>query len=198
MLEKDKFSQQNIDYVLQLRAKEKQGAHHNIGPVAEYKTSSGIYMSLMLEKIFGGMKQQFNKSGAEGGIDEESAGNSEVAKAWLDDFMSSRVQQKLQNITMILRGIKRSMDDPTDEQILDEFRKTVCGAWIGRIFDPLAIDQKSSLASVSFSMGLNKIMADENAKLTIKIKEILRSLRDEDKSAAMEKPEQQLLKKAVV
>ncbi len=66
MLENDDFSQQDIDYVFHLRAKEKQGAYHNIGPDAEYKTSSGIYMSLMLDKIFGGMKYQLKKGSPTG------------------------------------------------------------------------------------------------------------------------------------
>ena len=194
LLEKDEFSQQDVDYVFQLRSKEKQGAHPNNGPVAEYKTASGIYLSLMLEKIFSGMKQQWNKNGAEGGIDEESVGNPDVVKVWLDDFLTPRAHQKIRNIAMILRGIKRSMDDPTDEQILEEFKKTISGAWIDRNFDPKSLELKTAMAPVVLPMGFDDLLADGSSGFGKIIKDILKILRDEDKAAAIEKPEAGLLR----
>lgn len=40
-----------------------------------FTSSSGIYMSLIMEKIFGGMAGRFKKNKAEGGIDEEEIRN---------------------------------------------------------------------------------------------------------------------------
>ena len=96
--------------------------------------------------------------------------------------MSSRVRQKLQNVTRILCGIKRSMDDPTDEKILEEFTSIFRGAWGHRIFDTHSKDQKAAMASVVLPSALESLFADKSAGLTI-INNILKTLRDEDKAA---------------
>ena len=57
MVEKDTFSQQDVDYAFRLQAKERQDDAQSEAFV-EGKTSSSIYQSLFFEKVFGGMRER--------------------------------------------------------------------------------------------------------------------------------------------
>ena len=80
MLEKDSYKQQDIDYAFQLREKERSGGVIS-GMFSNSNSSSGIYLSLILEKIFGGMTKRFMKEETEeGGISRGDVSNQKKMK----------------------------------------------------------------------------------------------------------------------
>ena len=86
MTEKDAYSQQDIDYAFRLHDKETKGLQTasefsrgekdiNEGVRDNYKSASGLYITIFMEKFFKDLKDQWMKNEDEGGISEADAKN---------------------------------------------------------------------------------------------------------------------------
>lgn len=133
MLDKQNYQQQDIDYAFALGVKEKKNAAR--GPMlANHRSSADTYKSIFLEKIFGGMRKKLMKNSAEGGIDEEQAGDEENIAAWLDEDMTRSVSSKMNEMKMILKALKNSIDAPDREKMYTEVNDLFLGDWFARLF----------------------------------------------------------------
>ncbi len=130
LLEKNSFKQQDIDYAFSLKQKEKEGASGEM--MRKGLTSARIYQNLMLEKIFGNMYQRFTTALENGDI--SNVRDYKSISAWLDKDMSECMTRKKDGMKMILRGLRRSLKDPNEEKMLNEFKSTVEFAWFRKIF----------------------------------------------------------------
>ncbi len=129
MLEKGKFSQQDVDYIFSLEKKERD---ENIttdmfqdNPVENDRTmsymsnpsasASGTYEILMMKTIFGDMKQRYSS--------QFSGKKIKLNKflEWVSKDSVNYIPQKKEETKTILRGIKRSEDDPSSDQVKDRF-----------------------------------------------------------------------------
>ena len=147
-----------------------------------YKSSSGVYMSLILEKIFGGMKRDYLKNGAEGGLDDADAGRIPLVKEWLDNKMAENITQKMRGMAMIIRGIKHNMKKPDEETLKKEVQAIIQNAWLNRMFpSEVTDDQKMAKASYAIPSAFILMMNDNSAKFTRRLKEIIKFVLDEDK-----------------
>ena len=105
MLEKDSYSQQDIDYAFRMHDKETNGiqtsdevrSHRddvNKDIRDKYKSASGIYITIFMEKFFKDMKDQWMKGKDEGGLTEDAAKEPEMAGVWLDDYLAKRINRR--------------------------------------------------------------------------------------------------------
>ena len=90
----------------------------------DYLSASGIYLSLIMEKIFKDLREQWMKGTDEGGLSDDQAKDTMIRGLWLDDFISNRIKQKQQEFLMIVRGLYRSMKaakkDKSDNKVSDD------------------------------------------------------------------------------
>ena len=175
MVEKEEYSQQDIDYAFQLNYREKYGnqkkpAGKNNNVLNEdfrdnYRSASGIYITLFLDKIFHGIKQEWMKDENQGGLSLEDAKKDVNVQSWLDRFFMDRVKSKKKELQMIIRGLYRAMKagetgkikyDDLRERIADMLFKTL----ISRNFKSENTDDKETYAKAfmgnyTYTLGTN-------------------------------------------
>lgn len=128
MLEKDSYSQQDIDYAFDLQKKEKDGAK-SPDMNENHLFASNIYQSLFFEKVFGGLKDRFLQASQKN--DQKSG--SELRR-WLDTDMANCVKQKRDEMTKIVRAVIKEIKYPNEENVLSELWFLINSRWINRLF----------------------------------------------------------------
>ena len=80
------------------------------------------------------MREKLKNNSAEGGIDEAQAGNAENIAAWLDEDMSRAVSSKMNEMRMILKALKKSINPPDREEMYEEVIYLLQNDWFDRCF----------------------------------------------------------------
>lgn len=128
MLEKGSYSQQDVDYAFDLSKKEQEGDAN--GAILNNSTS-GIYQSLILEKIFGGMKQRYLAH-----VKPEDAKNTDTIRAWLEEDLNNCVARKKDDFIIVLRAIARTAEEKSPEFLNYEFGRIMNEHWFEKVFKP--------------------------------------------------------------
>ena len=136
MLEKQSFTQQDIDYAFGLEKKE----HTSSGSIKSEmfdskKAASSTYKTLFLEKIFGGMKGRYrdyrNKPQA-----APPGGKVLAMGGWLDKEFLNCANPKKDEIKMILNGIFKTLKgNPDRDKLAFEFLYMLKGSWFKQLYD---------------------------------------------------------------
>ncbi len=129
MLEKTSYSQQDVDYAFSLGNKEAEGKAS--GDILEHTTSM-VYKALILEKIFGGMKQRFLNH-----VSDEEADNIDNLQTWLDDDVYTCINRKKDDVRSVMKAMMRnaSKDSKGDfMQLEGNFYGLIQINWLDRIF----------------------------------------------------------------
>ena len=119
MIEKDNYNQQDIDYAFRLHDKETKGLQTadefqgrndvNEDVRDKYRSASGIYITLFMNKFFRDLKVQWMKDPEEGGVAATDCMKFSIVQTWLDKYLSDRVKRNKNGFEMIIRGLYRSM-----------------------------------------------------------------------------------------
>ncbi len=134
MLNLDSFSQADIDYAFRLRTKEMRGRDEDEAKGEMYTSSASAsitYMSLFFNKIFGGIQDEVRKEAGKGGLPEE--GLDRQAK-WLNKYLFLKTNAKERGMKMILRGMVRSLNDPSADTIKKAFHHFLMNGYLRRAF----------------------------------------------------------------
>ena len=126
MLEKNSYSQQDVDYAYSLEKMEKKVDTN--GPLTNTQ-ASGIYKSLIFEKIFGGVTQR-----VENDFTAEEVKNKGNLKTWLDNDMCACIQRRPEEMKTVIRGMKKAKPELTQDEILKELLHEIKTNWIGNVF----------------------------------------------------------------
>ncbi len=134
MLEKENYSQQDMDYAFALKKKERNSLADDV--LRDNNTSSAVYQSLYLEKVFTGMKARFTDFISENEIDEHT--NAAVTGEWLDHDMTACITEqdgkKKEVMTMIVRAMDKALGHPDREDLLEHLMDLIRDKWIHRLF----------------------------------------------------------------
>ena len=91
-----------------------------------------VYKALILEKIFGGMKQRFLNH-----VSDEEADNIDNLQAWLDDDVYTCINRKKDDVRGVMKAMMRnaSKDSKGDfMQLEGNFYGLIQINWLDRIF----------------------------------------------------------------
>ena len=181
MLEKDAYNQQDIDYAFRLHDRETKGLQTaaefrggkdvNEAVRDNYKSASGIYITLFMNKFFRDIREQWMKDPEEGGIADEDGMKFSVVNTWLDKYLSDRVKRKKNGFEMIVRGLYRSMkaaapNREVDEQaLLDKLADVILQICINRNFED-DMEPKASKGYVSLSSAILTIAQNNSCEFT--------------------------------
>ena len=132
MLEKGSYSQQDVDYAFSLEKKEQHTEGEDDATLQnqiyqQSETASSIYKLLIMKKIFGGMKGRFDQK-----PDDQKRGK-ELLDFFQQDFVNC-IDQKPDEMKMIIRGVMRSMDEP-DEARIREKVVSMLQTWVEKILE---------------------------------------------------------------
>ena len=183
MIEKDQYSQQDIDYAFRLNYREKNGDRkeqnnndHEIGEEVDfrddYKSASGIYIALILDKIFHGLKEAWMKAPEEDKLSLEDMRKSGPAFEWIDDFFVDHVKSKKDEFQMIIRGLTRAMKtaDPEGnvsyEKLRSKLSEMLIKILVGRNFKSEGFDERELLGNKYFNNYLMSVGYENSFKFT--------------------------------
>ncbi len=127
MLEKDSYSQQDVDYAFSLGKMEED---KNVGGMMSGYYASVIYKGLIFDKIFGNFTQRF-----ENNFNVEDAGNQEKMKDWLDGDMCECARRRQNEIETVIKALIKTMPHSTPDQILEQLMKEIRNSWLFKVFD---------------------------------------------------------------
>ncbi len=133
MLNKDEFSQSDIDYAFRLRDRENaSSADAASGTMfAEKASASMTYITLMYDKIFAGIQNALEQAVDAGRFDIDDV---QMATEWLDNYLTKKASEKAMPILMILRGIKHVLKQPTADGVKRVFHGFLKKYYLQRAF----------------------------------------------------------------
>ena len=197
MIEKDRYNQQDIDYAFRLRDKETNGLEqrseveneesYTNGDIQEkYRSASGIYIALIMDKIFGGMKKQWDKGTKDGGLDLDQADNQVNVQIWLNKFLENRIKEHSNEFQAIVRGLYRSMQARQsdkqfkDQDLLTELSTAIKETVINRHFKGKGRDNKEIYGANYLGMSIDEIVQNKSMDFTKLVTAMIKVCRMED------------------
>ena len=141
LLEKEDFSQQDMDYIFALDKKEKTGLSNE--SLSGGKTSSAVYQSLLLEQVFKGMKERAGAFMEQNHIEE--TGDEDALSDWLDRELSDCIKNKSDVMTMIAKAMGKALGDPGRDALVGELEDFIKNRWISRLFTDAGEENKDEL-----------------------------------------------------
>ena len=178
LLEKDTFSPQDVQYIFNLQAKEKQGAASEA--FSDGKTSSQIYQSLLFEKVFGGMKERFLSQEDFKYEGEPTAEFLNELKTWLDNELEQSANRKFSNLITLMTGMERAMPDPTKDELLRQFTVNMRTVWINRVFDLKNFKSEFRCAAGIMPRKFSEIMGNQGSKFRKVVDKVIHFILSED------------------
>ena len=191
MLEKEQYSQQDIDYAFMMHNKETKGLQTqaevqkgqrdiNKGVRDNYKSASGIYITIFMNNIFSDIKDQWMKKPEEGGLKDREAGSLMKVSPWLDNYLTAAVKRKEKDFQGIIRGLYRSMKDgdPSkkiqDQEIADQIVDLMTQTIIKRKFRHVNTVEKKIYGFDLLPMALDDVAGDKTRKFGQLVNAMLR------------------------
>ncbi len=187
MTDKENYNQQDVDYAFMLYDRERLG---NVqGSMLEDNTAGNTYLALILKKIFGGMRERFKTYLAQ---NEENKKPENIFN-WLDQDMSDSLLKNKDQMLMVVRGLKKSMQNPlqvedgkpgkkkkevNEYQVYAELIDKIYLSWINKLFDGKQTDiekndQEQLLTSFKEMVGEGDVAANFQNLLKTLIKQVL-------------------------
>ncbi len=167
MQEKRAYSQQDIDYAFSQNRHRKDGSKSEMFGTAH--SPAAMYQCFFLDGVFGGMKEQYLKSEAEGGISEATVralsgggtvDNLEGMKKWLDSYLTDCVSKNRRRMTMIMRGIFRSDPQYTRLTYMQQLEDILSLVYLRKEFTVTNTDVRMLTADRYMRRALGLLMRD--------------------------------------
>ncbi len=203
MLEKNDYQQQDIDYAFRLNNKETTGLQGknefgqgeediNEGVRNKYQSASGIYITLIMDKFFSDLKEQWMKNpDEEGGISINDADDILSVSKWMDKYLSDRINRKRNDFEMVIRGIYRSIKaaDPNkivdEKDVMDKLTDVITQIYINRNFKN-TMDPKEAKAHLVLPDALGMIPNNKSFEFTKLVSEMFSHCDLEDSGLELE------------
>jgi len=195
LLEKDAFTQQDIDYVFSMRRQEQHGIRKERNEMlTDRMDSASIYQAIFLEKIFGGMKQAWDSNESGGGMPDKDFNalvkdpgpkNFKKLAKWMDGYMSGRTEQKPKGMKMIIRGIYRSASGHTKDTLQEYMYRMISYSYFDRMLKD-DMSERGVTGKAYFDPAFRLIMGDKKYKFTKLIRSISGEVIDEAAKAEKE------------
>ena len=182
MLEKDSYSQQDVDYAFSLNKLERE---QKVNGQLLRMSAGGIYKSLILEKIFGELTQRF-----ENNFSLDDVKDTNMIRDWLDQDMCTCIQRRPNEMETVIRGLKKSMPASDPETLLKQLMLVLQNDWIDRVFDTGKLQQlKNKKENVMYNAKGNAQKAFKEivkkSELRKKLMQIIRKVFNEDAKNAV-------------
>ena len=138
MMNREKYSQQDVDYAFSLEKKERQGdfssdmfeQNWNDPTMATMKnpnaSASATYQMLIMKGVFGGMKDRFTKKFEKGCEPKDMPG-------WINDDILDCIRNHGEEMATIIRGMMHAADKPDKRRLQADF-SSLLTRWIFELF----------------------------------------------------------------
>ena len=162
LLEKDSFNADDIEYIFSMGKKEKNGADSIMNQQGE--SASGTYQSLLLQKVFGGMKERMMQEAEFNDLTEVDGSTFQKVQDWLDKDMFNCISKKAMGLSLILVGMKWAMDDQKKDKLMEEFMTMMITNWFKKVFRASSSNKTMSILGQLLPGAFMNIMSDKSSK----------------------------------
>lgn len=139
LLEKNGFTQKDIDYVFSLKSLErKNGAKGNM--LVDKGSAAGIYQTLFMEKFFGGMRERYRNGDHAGSLTDQviEEGKPKVLRKavaeWLDTDLTACVERKEGGMVSVIKGMRNADPKHVEKTLIKEVGQTVRDYYLIPVF----------------------------------------------------------------
>lgn len=178
MLEKSSYSQQDVDYAFALSKKETGGGEVMGGMLDNDKSAGGIYQSLILEKIFGGMKQRYLSQFKT----KEQGDDIPAIQEWLDNDLVTCIHRKRDDFIAVIRAMIRNLDQKEQEELIRALNQTMYSFWFGKIFHAGDKDGPLARGANMIAEAFNRILQDNKSRFNNELTGISKFLFSEEEN----------------
>ncbi len=155
MLNKSSFRQSDIDYAFSLRAKECTGEVKPQGDMYTSNSSASVtYMALFFDKIYNGIQAAARSNPEDGGLSDETT--QDEAIVWLNDYLKRKTEAKMSGMAMILRGITRALNKPTEAKIKTSFHYFLLNGYLKKMLPVKSNNPKVRKLGIALHLGYER------------------------------------------
>ena len=101
-------------------------------------------------------------------------------KEWLDNELDRSLSQKEDEMEMLVRGLKRTVQNPNERRLMTGLHDLIEKNWIDRIFYQNAGDTKLILGELFANTSLASIIANEQSPFRTRLRRIICRVLEED------------------
>ena len=181
LLEKDKYSQQDINYIYNLAVLEKKG-NASVGSDNDSSSSaSRIYKKLLLSNGFGDMGKEWQKDEAEGGAPvSRSQGKDrvqlhQIGMEWLESYFLPRIENNKEMIRSIARAMKKANPGQDDEIYIYDFFMDIYYMFVIKV-KAGSDDEYKQIMTDKMVETYNYVPMGMNSKIFDRVKELFISV----------------------
>ncbi len=171
LLQKDNYNQQDLDYIFKLKAREKRGLDNkNMRRFNDGDSAAGIYQSLVLDKIFAGLKAAYLKD-----VDPKTFKEMSVMENWVADYTAECAWSHAKELEMIIRAIRRVSKRHTEKSIFEYVTALVSTMYIARVF-PNSQDDKLKLAHRIMPSAFENVMIEGTKGFPVRVRALIQKV----------------------
>nr|MCR5161346.1 hypothetical protein [Lachnospiraceae bacterium] len=172
LLGKDVYSQQDLDYIFKLKAREKKGLENvEAAPFNSGKSSAAIYQALVMDKIFGGIKAAYLRD-----MEVGDCANPVVVKAWLNQYIAENAWSHKKELEMVVRAIRRVTPRHTEETLYKYVAALMSTIYLPKVFPFGETGEKLEAAGTMIPMQMQDIMEEKRSAFPTLLKAIIRDI----------------------
>ena len=179
MLEKSSYSQQDVDYAFALSKKERGDGEASGAMIDNDKTAGNVYQTLILEKIFGGMKQRYLSQFKT----LEQGDDIPLIQEWLDNDLVNCIHRKRDDFIAVIRAIIHNLDQKDQEQLIYAMNRMMYSNWFVKAFPTGDKNGPLARGPNMISEAFSRILQDNGSRFNNELTGISKFLFSEDKIA---------------
>ncbi len=169
LLQKDNYSQQDLDYIFKLKAREKRGLEgKNLETFSQGNSAAGIYQALVMDKIFGGIKAAYL-----GDYDKQQLNVPKNLDKWLSNYIVERSWAHAKELEMVIRAIRRVSPRHTKKTLYNYMTTMVSQMYLGKVFPYGSEDNKLAVANLLIQPAMEDIMKKGNTGFPLLVKALI-------------------------
>ena len=116
----------------------------------------------------------------EGGISQGDVTNQKKMKAWLEKEMDRSLSQKEEDMEMIVRGLKRTMENSNERTLMSGVEDLLEKDWLDRVFRVDSNQDKLVRGNLFADTSLERILMDEQSPFCTRLRRIISRVLEED------------------
>nr|MCR5161275.1 hypothetical protein [Lachnospiraceae bacterium] len=169
LLQKDNYTQQDLDYIFKLKAREKRGLEgKNLNTFNKGDSAAGIYQALVMDKIFGGIKAAYLRD-----YDKQQLNVPKSLEVWLSNYIVEKSWNHAKELEMVIRAIRRVSPRHTKKTLYNYMSTMVSQMYLGKVFPYGSEDNKLAVANLFVQPTMEEIMKKGNSGFPLLVKALI-------------------------
>jgi hypothetical protein len=167
-----------VDYAFALSKKERGDGEASGAMIDNDKTAGNVYQTLILEKIFGGMKQRYLSQFKT----LEQGDDIPLIQEWLDNDLVNCIHRKRDDFIAVIRAIIHNLDQKDQEQLIYAMNRMMYSNWFVKAFPTGDKNGPLARGPNMISEAFSRILQDNGSRFNNELTGISKFLFSEEEN----------------